>query len=196
MIEKIINDLKVRYTNKHHRLQHVYNVKDTALLFAKKFDVDEEKTIIASLLHDITKYEPINVHKKLIKSYYQNAGSIIENFPNTVWHAFSAAAYAHQQYHIDDDDILNAIMNHTIGRAKMSKLEEILFLADYIEPNRTNEHAKYVRKIAQNNFTKAIFLVMDLSIKYHEAKKSFVPIEAYKARDYYKQLVEEYYEKN
>ena len=51
-------------------------------------------------------------------------------------HAKLGAFYAHEKYGVEDDDILSAIEFHTTGRPAMSLLEKIVFVADYIEPNR------------------------------------------------------------
>ena len=47
-----------------------------------------------------------------------------------------SAYYAKKKYNIDDNDILEAITYHTTGKPDMSLLGKILFIADYIEPNR------------------------------------------------------------
>lgn len=51
-------------------------------------------------------------------------------------HPFLGAEVARREYQVTDEDILNAIRYHTTGRAGMSLLEKIIFIADYIEPNR------------------------------------------------------------
>jgi nicotinate-nucleotide adenylyltransferase len=191
MIKQIEFDLQNRYKHKNHRLQHVYNVVKTTLFYANKFQVDLNKAHIASLLHDITKYESNASHISLIQSSYEKHEEILNGYPPTIWHGFSAAAYAKKTYNINDEDILNAIKHHTVGRPNMNRLEEILFLADYIEPGRTYSSCHVVREVAKTNWHKAIFMAMDFSITYHEEKESFIPKIAYKAREYYRQKWED-----
>ncbi|MEC9484910.1 MAG: bis(5'-nucleosyl)-tetraphosphatase (symmetrical) YqeK [Candidatus Izemoplasma sp.] len=189
MIDTIKQDLQKIYrkAGKTHRLKHVYGVVETALYYAKQFNVDERKITIASLLHDCTKYLSKDEHIDYIKKGFDNSEWIIESFNENLYHAYSAAAYATITYGITDQDILMAIMHHTVGRPNMSDIEAILFVSDYIEPSREYESCKQVREIAKDNFTKAIYTIMDNSIKLFQDGTQNIPELAYLARDYYKE---------
>lgn len=191
MIEQIVQDLEVIYEQKPHRLQHVYGVRDTALYYGKKFGCDLEKLELAALLHDITKYKSNEEHVKLIRSHYDNADKIIKDYNPNILHAFSAVVVARNQYQIKNDMILDAILHHTVGAPNMSIYEEILFLSDYIEPNRTYDSCIKVRKLASTSWLLAIYTAMDDAITYHEQANNHVPQIAYLARTYYKQRLEE-----
>ena len=73
----------------------------------------------------------------------------------------------------------------------MNLYEQILFVSDYIEPNRTYESCVRVRKIAETSLDLATFTAIDDSIKFYEARDGLIPKTAYQAREYYKQLLEE-----
>ena len=55
-------------------------------------------------------------------------------------HAKAGNCLAQKKYGITDEEILLAISYHTTGRPRMSLLEKIIYIADYIEPGR--ERAK------------------------------------------------------
>lgn len=189
MIERIKKDLENAYQkiNKTHRLTHVYGVLETALTLAKKYHVDEHKITLAALLHDRTKYYSEDEHIDLIQKCFDDADWIITAFNKNLLHAYSGCAYAILTYNITDQDILNAIMHHTVGKPHMSMLEEILFISDYIEPSRTYPSCVKVRKIAQTNLTKAIYTAMNDSITFFEQQHQNVPKLAYLARAYYQE---------
>ena len=196
MIERIKQDLESTYINKPARLLHVYGVLDTALELGRKHNLDLEKLSIAALLHDITKYYDIETHKEIIKNNYTNYTEIFAEFNDQILHSFTASIYAKETYNITDTEILNSITSHTVGRPHMSKYEEIIFISDYIEPGRTYESCVKVRNIANKDLQKAVYTAIDDSIKYYEKENSKIPKQAYLAREYYEQLMEEKHGKN
>jgi nicotinate-nucleotide adenylyltransferase len=112
-------------------------------------------------------------------------------YSEPLWHSFSAAALAKDYYGVKNPDIIKAVENHTIGRADMSILEKILFIADYIEPNRPYENSKEVFKIAFDNLDLAIFKAINLSIELFENQGDKIPDQAYETREFYRNLVTE-----
>jgi len=191
MTEQIIQDILEIYAEKPHRLQHVIGVRDTAIKLGNIHNCDIKKLEIAALLHDITKYYTYSEHVKLIKEYYPNSEEILQEYNEHIVHAFSAVVVAKNVYKITDNMILDAIMSHTIGRPNMTIYEEIIFVSDYIEPNRTYESCVKVRNIAFKSLTKATYTAIDDSIKYYETHGGKIPNTAYQAREYYKQKLEE-----
>ncbi len=191
MINELEKKLKKLYASKPHRFAHVLGVRDTAVKLGLQHNVDIKKLEIAALLHDITKYFPFEGNVKLITKYYDNSEKIIKEYNKEILHAFSATVVAQNEYGITDSDILDAIRSHTIGKPAMSPYEQILFVSDYIEPNRTYESCIRVRKIAETSLDLATFTALDDSIKYYEARDGLIPKTAYEAREYYKQLLEE-----
>lgn len=191
MIHEIREDLKRIYRNKPNRLQHINGVVETSLSLGKLYNLDLKKLEIAASLHDITKYYSDEENKNIINKEYDNAAYILENYNHKILHAFSAVHVAKQAYGISDTDILDAIMNHTIGKDNMTMYEKVLFISDYIEPNRTYESCVKVRQIAKDNLDLAVFTAIDDSIRFYEKEHSSIPKESYEARAYYKNLLEE-----
>lgn len=192
----LLNRLQEIYKSKPSRLKHVLGVRDTAIKFGKKYDCDLEKLEIAALLHDITKYYSYEENIKLVSEFFSNSEYIIKEYNEHILHAYSAYVVAQNEYGITDKDILNSIMYHTIGREAMTIYEKIIFVSDYIEPNRIYKSSIKVRELAEDNLDLAIFIAIDDSIKYYEKSGGQVPSSAYDARKYYNKLLEEQNEKN
>lgn len=191
MMKQIYNDLKIIYKYKPNRLKHIDGVVETALALGRKYNLDLEKLETAALLHDITKYYSPEENIETINSEFKNAEYILKNYNKKILHAFSAVHVAKTVYNITDSDILGSIMNHTIGKPEMSMYEKVIFISDYIEPNRTYESCVKVRKIASDNLDLAVYTAIDDSIRFYERAKSKIPKESYEARTYYKELLEE-----
>ncbi len=186
----ILNDLLIELKNKPNRLKHILGVRDTALEFGKKFNLDLDILETAALLHDITKYYTLNQNKEIIDRYFGDTKKIYECYNENILHAFSAYVIAKEEYNITDGEILNSILNHTIGRANMSMYEKVIFISDYTEPNRTYKSCVKVRKIAETSLDKAVFTAIDDSIKFYEKEDGLIPLIAYEARHYYRKLLE------
>lgn len=191
MYDQLKKDLLELYQEKPHRLQHVLGVRDTAIELGKLYQCDVTKLEIAALLHDSTKYYSYEENIRLIQQYYPDSETIIAEYNEHILHAFSAVVIARTKYNITDNDILDAIMSHTIGKPGMSIYEEIIFISDYIEPNRTYESCVKVRALVKESLTLAIFTAIDDSIQYYETHNGQIPQTAYEAREYYKQKMEE-----
>ncbi|MFK5884072.1 MAG: bis(5'-nucleosyl)-tetraphosphatase (symmetrical) YqeK, partial [Candidatus Izemoplasma sp.] len=191
LINQIIyNDLLEYLKNKPHRLDHVIGVKNTALKLGKKYNLDLTKLETASYLHDMTKYHTLKQNTLIIKKNFENSEYILKEFNEEILHAFTAKALAVNKYNITDVDILNPILNHTIGKANMSIYEKVIFISDYTEPTRTYESCIKVRKIVEISIDLAVFTAIDDSIKFYEKLNSKIPQTAYAAREFYKNLTE------
>ena len=182
-ISKIEKHVKSKLENYPKRLIHTFGVCEMAVKLAEKFNIDTEKAYVAALLHDVCKYDDLEVMKELI-----NDNQIIEEYKNVTeaYHAFAAANYAKNILNIEDEDIINAIRYHVMGRIGMSKLEEIIYISDYTEKNRNIESCIICRNELENNYNKAIYLSYDFVIKYLEKNNMTVFDCQYKLREFYK----------
>lgn len=146
------------------RYIHSINVAKAALQLAKKYGADTEKAVTAGILHDITKETPNDEQLQIINSN----GIILDNvqeFSPKTWHAISGSAYVKQNLKIDDEDILNAIRYHTSGRANMSLLEKIIFVADFIGDERDYDGVEIMRAKAKNSLEEAMLYGVSFTIK-------------------------------
>lgn len=190
MIKGITEDLEELYKNKQHRLRHIYGVRDMSLNLGKKYGCDLYKLEVAALLHDITKYYTKEQNIQVIKDNFENSKEILEGYNEFIYHGFSARVAASEQYHVTDIDILDSIMNHTIGKPNMTIYEKIIFISDYTEINRTYDSCVKVRKMLKEDIDLAVYTAIDDSITFYENINGDVPPIAYEARTYYKQIKE------
>ena len=132
-IEDIQN--KLRKNLKGSRFIHTLGVEYTSVCLAMKYEEDLEKAELAGLLHDCAKELP---EKKMIKICRNHGEKIskMEFEQPFLLHGKAGACIAKDKFGIEDEVILNAIRYHTTGRPAMTLFEKIVFVADYIEPNR------------------------------------------------------------
>ena len=130
------------------RYEHTIGVMYTAASLAMRYGVMMHQAILAGLLHDCAKSIPNDEKLELCKKYGIIVSDVERENPSLL-HAKLGAYIAREKYGVMDDEVLHAIYVHTTGEPGMSTLDKILFVADYIEPNRDSQpNLEYVRKIA------------------------------------------------
>lgn len=151
---------------KKKRYQHTLGVRYTAQAMAMCFGEDIRKAGYAGLLHDCAKYmSDSDMQKECKKNGI--AVSDAEKRQPSLLHAKLGACYAHKKYNVDDQEIIEAIRWHTTGKAKMSILEKIIFIADYIEPNRKMlPGMEQIRKAAFCDLDLAMYMILKNTIAY------------------------------
>ncbi len=163
-VEERIMDQLVRELPRA-RLEHVLGVAGTAAELAERFGADPGKARIAGLLHDIVRVWP----PERLLAACQERGLAVAGFdlehPLVRLHGLLASHLAEEWFGIKDPDVKAAIASHTLGRPQMSRLERILYVADYCEPGR-GPQAEDVRLAARDDLDAAVRLVMDRTIAY------------------------------
>lgn len=164
------------------RYNHTLRVVEISKRLARKYGVDEEKASIAALLHDCGKFRD---RKKILK-VTNDFDIILDNvmkFNKHLIHGPLGAEIAKRIYNIHDEEILNAIYYHTTGREKMSLIEKIIYIGDYIEPGRDFEGVEKVRELVDVDLNNALLLAMDNTIKYVIEKGYLIHLDTVKARN-------------
>ena len=123
-VYEIKKQLKERFCSNKKRYIHTLGVVYTAKKLAKINGASNQKIIIASLLHDVTKLCSYKENIDIIRLYGYN-DSII-NYNEFTIHALSGMLVAKHEFNIEDNDILEAIRCHTVGKANMNLLSKIL----------------------------------------------------------------------
>ena len=144
--EKLIEILKKNLSE--DRLRHSLSTEKRALQLAKIHGENEKKAGFAGLMHDVTKC--FN-NEKLAAQY-----GIKDYTSPKVLHQFTGSIYLENHGITDDEDILNAVKYHTTGRAGMSRLEKIIYLADLTEETRSFEGVEKMRNLSDKNLDKAM----------------------------------------
>jgi predicted HD superfamily hydrolase involved in NAD metabolism len=103
---------------------------------------------------------------------------------NAIWHGVVGAELIKDELGIWDEDILNAVRHHTTGNPEMSTLEQIIFMADYIEEGRTFDGVDKARALTFNNLRDGVQYQIKRTIQYLiERNKNVYPsaIDTYNA---------------
>lgn len=147
------------------RYRHTLGVEQTAVRLAQLYGEDVEKARVAALLHDCARCLDSAEMRRLIG---ERAGSATLR---ALMHAPAGAALARQQYGIEDDQILSAIRWHTTGHDGMTKLEKIVYIADFIEPNRPDYPGlQELRDEAFRDLDRAVRLAAENAMRYVRAR--------------------------
>lgn len=145
------------------RYNHTLGVVETAKKLAKINCINEEKAELAALVHDIAKNINIEKQKYILNNNNITLTEIEEKTPQ-ILHGFVGAIIAKSELGITDKEILSAIAFHTIAKKNMTTLEKIIYIADYIEPNRKYPGVDLLRKITFENLNKGVLQGLENTI--------------------------------
>ncbi|MDA9472401.1 bis(5'-nucleosyl)-tetraphosphatase (symmetrical) YqeK [Enterococcus sp. 5H] len=150
--EELMQEVQMHMSER--RFQHVLGVEEMAVALAAKYGASEEKASIAALTHDYAKERPDEEFELII----QRDGYDLDllNYGNAIWHGLIGASMVQRELGIDDEEILEAIRLHTTGAKKMSLLDKIIYVADYIEPGRNFPGVKEARELALIDLDEAV----------------------------------------
>lgn len=144
------------------RVAHVLGCEQEAVRLALYWGEDPGLAAEAGILHDISKGRDRDSQLKLCSHYGIIADD--DELKNTkLLHAKTGAALARDMFGAGDK-VYNAILWHTTARADMSLLEKIIYMADYIEPNRSFDGVSELRKLAYEDLDKALILGLRMSL--------------------------------
>ena len=145
------------------RVSHVKGCEEEAACLALRWGADRDEAREAAILHDITKRDTPDAHLQLCEKY----GIITDNAEKAdfkLLHSKTGAAAARDLFGISDE-VYGAILWHTTGRAGMTLLEKIIYIADYIEPTRDFEGLEELRRLAYSDIDKAMIVGLRMSLK-------------------------------
>jgi len=171
------------------RFEHSLGVEYTSACLAFIHGCDVTDARIAGLLHDCAKCIPHSDQIRIMeKACHPPLQEELDN--QSLLHAKCGAIIARDKYDIDDENILNAIRFHTVGRPNMSLLEKIVYIADFIEPTRKElEIMERVRKAAFIDIDQALLWIME-SVTAYVIKKGEEPApSSVTAYEYYKNQI-------
>ncbi|MBW4625261.1 MAG: bis(5'-nucleosyl)-tetraphosphatase (symmetrical) YqeK [Brasilonema octagenarum HA4186-MV1] len=147
------------------RVNHILRVEQMAMDLAVHYKVDREKAAHAGLMHDLAKcFKP----QKLLQMAHEEGLEVDEVMAANphLLHADVSAIVARETFGVDDEEVLQAIANHTLGRPGMSPLCSIVFLADSVEPGRGDTpQLQSLRQLSRQNIYQAVALTCDFTLK-------------------------------
>ncbi len=171
------------------RYEHTLGVMYTSACLAMKYQYSVEKAMIAGLLHDCAKCISNDNKIKLCK---KNGIEIseIEKINPCLLHAKVGSLVAHKDYKVDDDEILSAITFHTTGKPNMTLLEKIIYVADYIEPNRDKaDNLDFLRQVAFEDINQCVAYIARDTLNYLKKKNSNIDLKSEETYKYYEKYI-------
>ena len=186
-IDLIKANLKEKLPKK--RYEHTLGVAYTAAALAMCYGEDILKAELAGILHDVAKAKKSFELKDDMKGYidpYTDGDyvALIADKAPQILHAIYAPYLAKKDYKIEDKDILSAIRWHTTGKKDMTMLEKIVFVADYIEPNRKKlPDLDKIRTLSFHDISEAVKVIAKSTIEYLGSQGMYIDKFTYELSD-------------
>ena len=158
------------------RLIHTANVAVTALKKCKELGLPERQVYVAAILHDCAKYLSPTDFPEF---------SLPADVPAPVVHAFLGAFVAEKVLNVRDSEIIDAIRYHTSGKANMSALGKLVFVADMLEKGRSYEGVDRLRAFYDGDFEECFRQCLYEEVLHLKAKGRYIYVETLNAYDYY-----------
>lgn len=149
---------------KPNRVAHVLGCRDTAVALAKHWGVDETDAARAGILHDITKALDGPLQLTLCTAYGTILSDFSRRYPKTL-HALTGSLVAERIFG-ENPAVVAAIASHTTGKAAMNMLEKIIYVADYMEPNRDFPGVEALRELAFLDMDAALKLGLEMTLQH------------------------------
>lgn len=147
-----------------NRVAHVLGCRDTAVELAKRWGVDETDAARAGILHDITKALDGPLQLTLCRSYGRVLDDFSQRYPKTL-HALTGSLVAECIFG-ENKTVVDAIECHTTGKAAMNMLERIIYVADYMEPNRDFPGVDELRRLAFSDMDAALKCGLQMTLEH------------------------------
>ncbi len=178
----------LRSNLKESRYRHSLGVEEMAVRLAGLHGGDAEKAAFAGRYHDIAK----NFDNATMNAYiekYSLPDYLRDN--NALAHSKVGAAILEKEFGVTDADILNAVRYHTTARKDMSLLEELIFVADVVEDNRTYSDLDYYQDLAYRDLDRACLEILEYTIGSLTSKVMEIDMDTLEARDWVLQKIKE-----
>ena len=145
-----------------NRVAHVLGCRDCAVELARRYGENETDAARAGLLHDITKAIDGPLQLTLCAEYGIVLDTFSRSYPKTL-HALTGSLVARRIFG-ENENVVSAICHHTTGRANMTRLEKIIYIADYVEANRNFPGVEQMRELAYRDLDKAVLMGLESAV--------------------------------
>ena len=176
-LEKVV----IRLLNPN-RVNHVLGCRDTAARLARIWGVDETDAARAGMLHDVTKAIDGPLQLTLCREYGKVLSEFSMKYPKTL-HALTGSMVAERIFG-ENEKVVSAIECHTTGKGNMTMLEKIIYVADYMEPNRDFPGVDKLRHYAETDMDAALKLGLETTLEHLKRQGAEVSPESKEALEY------------
>lgn len=183
--EELYNEVKSKMSEK--RFKHSEGVVKRALEYAEIYGIDKDIVKLVAIAHDIAKELSDEENQKIISDY----GIVlddIEKINKNLLHAKLGGYICKEKYGFSED-MANSVMYHTTGRANMSLLEKIIYLADATDENRAYGDIDYYVSLVKENIDLAMAEVSKWVIGSLLERKHIIHLDSVKCYNYYAKKV-------
>ena len=173
---------------KESRYRHSMGVEEMAVRLARLHGADSEKAAFAGRYHDLAK----NFDEETMDAYIRKYGLpeyLIGN--NALAHSKVGAAILENEFGVTDKEILDSVRYHTTARKDMTLLDEVIFVADVVEDNRTYSDLEYYQDLAYRDLERACLEILEYTIGSLTAKGRVIDKDTIEARDWVLQKIKE-----
>jgi len=177
----VINDYLQKNLSQDKYL-HSINVSNEAVKLAAYYNYDISKAKLGGLIHDCAKDFCIEKQKQFARNCDLFVDDLTYMVPEII-HAPASAYISKDIFGVTDIDILSAIRYHATGKANMSLIEKIIYIADIIEPERDFKEVEKIREMAYSNLDEALLLALNSAIIYIMEKNSILHPDTVNARN-------------
>ena len=168
---------------KPERVNHVLGCRDTAVAMARVWGVDETDAARAGLLHDVTKALSGTLQLTFCREYGMLTDDFSQRNPK-ILHALTGAMVARHIFG-EKEAVVQAIRWHTTGRPNMTTLEKIIYVADYMEPNRDFPGVEELRRLAFTDLDGALRLGLTMTLDMLKSKGGEICADSQAALEFY-----------
>lgn len=168
------------------RIPHIKGTEEEAVRLARHWGANEEHARRAAILHDCTKYLELDEQLAICDQYGVELDEL-ERVAVKLLHSKTGAALAKHVFG-EQEEVCQAIFWHTTGKADMTLLEKILYIADYMEPTRDFEGVDELRRLAYTDLDAAVILGAEMSIEDMRQRGNPIHPNTRAARDFLKGL--------
>lgn len=167
---------------KQKRVPHVMGVEEEAVRLAEFWGADPVLARRAGILHDCTKYLGLEEQLALCEQYHLELDPLEQQMVKLL-HSKTGACIARWIFG-EPDEVYEAIYWHTTAKADMTLLEKIIYMADYIEPNRDFEGVDRLRRLSYEDLDKALLLGVETTIQEMEERRQPIHQKTIEARQW------------
>lgn len=146
------------------RFRHSLAVAEEAERLARKYGADPAKARTAGILHDILKDAGEDAQLQIFQDFAILLDNVERQAPK-LWHARAGAVFIEKVLGVEDRDIVTAVRYHTTGRAGMSLLEKVLFIADFTSADRDYKDVDVMRRLADEDLSAAMRYALSYTIR-------------------------------
>lgn len=158
------------------RYKHSVRVAQTCASLCERFGLNPQIGFFAGIAHDMCKSMD---EKNLLETASRDGNQIlkIEKDRPALLHGRAAAVLLKEEWGVDDPEILEAVANHTFGKAGMGDLAKLLYVADKIEPGREQVTEEYTARLMAMTINGMTAAVVGESMEYLKGKGKKVAAE-------------------